>query len=87
MWEGLYFLGKKEVERYLTTNNYSYYFDFEIKQRMFNRITQDKEFKRRQGIGGRLAIFAKNLYLDKLIFDFFKVPFPYMKLIIDKKNS
>ena len=87
LWEGLYFLGKKEVERYLTTNNYSYYFDFEIKQRMFNRITQDKEFKRRQGIGGRLAIFAKNLYLDKLIFDFFKVPFPYMKLIIDKKNS
>ena len=87
LWEGLYFLGKKEVERYLTTNNYSYYFDFEIKQRMFNRIIQDKEFKRRQGIGGSLAIFAKNLYLDKLIFDFFKVPFPYMKLIIDKKNS
>ncbi len=87
LWEGLYFLGKKEVERYLTTNNYSYYFDFEIKQRMFNRIIQDKEFKRRQGIGGSLAIFAKNLYLDKLIFDFFKVPFPYMKLIIDKKIS
>ena len=64
LWEGLYFLGKKEVERYLTTNNYSYYFDFEIKQRMFNRIIQDKEFKRRQGIGGSLAIFAKNLYLS-----------------------
>ena len=44
-------------------------------------LNNDKELKRRQGMGGRIAIFAKSLYIDKLIFDFFKIPFPYMKLI------
>jgi len=67
-------------------NNYSYFFDVSIKNRMLDRITNDKELKRRQGMGGRIAIFAKSLYIDKLIFDFFKIPFPYMKLIINKKR-
>ena len=53
---------------------------------MLERIINDKELKRRQGIAGSIAIFAKNLHLDKLIFDLLKVPFPYMKLIINKKK-
>ena len=58
---------------------------YEAKQRE-KLIYNDKEFKRRQGIAAYMAIFAKFFFLDKLIFDFFKIPFPYMKLIINKKN-
>ena len=86
LWEGLYFIGKREVEKFLMKNNYSYFFDFSIKNRMLDRIMNDKELKRRQGMGGRIAIIAKSLYIDKLIFGFFKIPFPYMKLIINKKR-
>ena len=86
LWEGLYFIGKKEVKKFLRENNYSFFFDFNIKNRMLDRIIKDKELKRRQGMGGRIAIYAKYLYIDKLIFDLFKVPFPYMKLIINKKK-
>lgn len=86
LWDGLNIIGKKEVEKFLVKNNYSYYFDFSIKNRMLERIINDKELKRRQGIAGSIAIFAKNLHLDKLIFDLLKVPFPYMKLIINKKK-
>ena len=53
------------------------------------KLTKDgqmKELKRRQGMGGRIAIFSKYLYIDKLIFDLFKIPFPYMKLTINKKK-
>ena len=67
-------------------NNYSYFFDFSIKNRMLDRIMNDKELKRRQGMGGSIAIFAKSLYIDKLIFGFFKIPFPYMELIINKRK-
>ena len=86
LWEGLYFIGKREVKKLLRENNYSFYFDFNIKNRMLDRIIKDKELKRRQGMGGCIAIFAKYLYIDKLIFDLFKIPFPYMKLIINKKK-
>jgi len=86
LWEGLYFIGKREVEKFLRKDNYLFFFDFTIKNRMLDRIIKDKELKRRQGIGGRIAIFAKYLYIDKLIFDLFKIPFPYMKLIINKKK-
>ena len=86
LWEGLNFIGKRVVEKFLIKNNYSYFFDFSIKNRMLDRIKHDKEFKRRQGIGGRMAIFAKYLYIDKLIFNLLKIPFPYMKLIINKKK-
>ena len=53
---------------------------------MLDRIINDNELKRRQGIGGRIAIFAKYFYIDKLIFDLLKIPFPYMKFIINKKK-
>ena len=86
LWEGLNLIGGREVEKFLKRKSYSYFFDLSIKNRMLDRILNDKELKRRQGIGGRLAIFAKHLYIDKLIFGLFKVPFPYMKLIINKKK-
>ncbi len=87
LWDGLNFIGKRKVEKFLKKNNYPYSFDFSIKDRMLNRIINDKEFKRRQGLGGRIAIFAKYLYIDKLIFNLLKIPFPYMKFIINKKNK
>lgn len=86
LWDGLNLIGKREVEKFLKKNNYPHYFDFSIKNRMLDRIINDKEFKRRQGVGGRIAIFAKYLYIDKLIFDLLKIPFPYMKFIINKKK-
>ena len=86
LWEGLHLTGKREIEKFLIKKNYTYFFDYSIKNTMIDRILNDKEFKRRQGVTSYLAIFAKYLYLDKLIFDLFKIPFPYMKLIIIKKN-
>ena len=53
---------------------------------MISRATNDKDFKNRQGLAAQFAIIAKYLYLDKLIFNLLKVPFPYMKLIIKKNN-
>lgn len=84
LWDGLHLTGKKEVEKFLIKKNYNYHFDYSVKNRMIERIINDKELKRRQGIGAHIAIFSKYLYLDKLIFDLFKVPFPYMKLVISK---
>ena len=86
LWEGLNFIGKRKVEKFLKKNSYPYFFDFSIKNRMLDRIINDNEFKRRQGIGGRIAILAKYFYIDKLIFNLLKIPFPYMKFIINKKK-
>ena len=86
LWDGLNITGQKKIKNYLKNQNYPYFFDYSIKSRILDRIYNDKEFKRRQGIAAYMAIFAKFFFLDKLIFDFFKIPFPYMKLIINKKN-
>ena len=34
----------------------------------------------------KIAKIAKNLKLDKFIFDFLMIPFPYMKIIIKKSK-
>ena len=86
LWKGLHLTGKREIKKFLIKKKYNYVFDYSIKDRMIERILNDQELRRRQGVGGKIAIFAKYLYLDKLIFDLFKIPFPYMKLIINKKS-
>ena len=88
MWDGLNINGKKDIEKIMKKNNYYYTFDYSIQQRILERLSNDqsKYFKKRQGIAGRLAIIGKFFYLDKIIFNILRVPFPYLKLII-KKNE
>ena len=81
-WENINFVSKKKIGKYLTKNNYNYYFDEKIKNRLLNRISTDLELKKKQGFVGSLAILSKYLYLDKLFFDILKIPFPFMKIII-----
>jgi len=85
LWDGLQFKGKRWIKKFLKKAKCNYFFDEDIKSRMLNRLDYDKEFKRRQGITTTtIAIMCKFLKIDKLIFDFLKIPFPYMKLIIKK---
>ena len=84
-WDGLNFISKKKLTYFIKKNNYNFYFDLAIKDRMLNRILNDKALKRRQGFIGLLAIISKFLFLDKLLFDLLKIPFPYLKLTINNK--
>ena len=88
LWNGLNFCSKKKLSNFLNSNNFNFKFDGSIKERFFKRIDEDQSsyFKKRQGIVAIFAKIAKSLYLDKIIFDIFKIPFPYMKLIIEKKK-
>lgn len=86
LWNGLNLCSKKEIKKHLTKYNYKFKFDNEIKDRLFKRIDDDqsKYFKKRQLIVAKITKFAKFFYLDKFIFDVLKIPFPYMKIIINK---
>ena len=64
--------------------NINYKFDYEIKDRILERIFKDKIFKKRQGFAATLSVIGSYLKIDKIIFNFLKIPFPYMKLIIKK---
>ena len=88
LWNGLNFCSKKKLSNFLNSNNFNFNFDVSIKERFFRRIDEDQSayFKKRQGIVAIIAKIAKSFYLDKIIFDIFKIPFPYMKLIIEKKK-
>ena len=71
-------------ERILKSKKIDYKFDYSIKDRMIDRVFKDDTFKKRQGIAALLAIFCRSIYIDKLMFNILKIPFPYMKLIIKK---
>tara|TARA_B100000686_G_C16754058_1_gene954311 strand:- start:599 stop:1420 length:822 start_codon:yes stop_codon:yes gene_type:complete len=81
-WEDLNFISKKRLKQFLEKKQFNYYFDEKISDRIFNRLTYDMALKKRHGLIGYLALFFKKLYIDKLLFVLFKVPFPYLKLII-----
>lgn len=85
LWQALQFTGKRKIKRYLKNNNLNFTFERNISQKILNRVTNDKIFSKRQGLAAKLAIIGKKFFLDKLIFDFLKIPFPYFKLIIKKK--
>ena len=85
-WDELNFISKKKLTYFLKKNNYNFYFDYAIKDRMLSRILNDKSLRRRQGFVGLLAIISKFLFLDKLLFDLLKIPFPYLKLTINNKS-
>ena len=84
LWRGLNLNGKKKIEKILKDQNISYTFDYEIKDRILERVFKDKVFKTRQGFAATLTIIGSYLKIDKLFFNFLKIPFPYMKLIIKK---
>ena len=88
LWEGLNFCSKKKIKDYLKKNNFDHQFDLTIAKRFLERIDNDDSsyFKKRQGIAAKIAKIAKKIHLDILIFNFFKIPFPYMKIII-RKNT
>ncbi len=84
LWDGISLLGRKAIEKFLKQKNISYSLDESIKTRMLKRLNTDASFKERQGIAGTIAKICRLFLIDKFIFDFLKVPFPYMKLIIKK---
>tara|TARA_A100001015_G_scaffold321423_1_gene452079 strand:+ start:2159 stop:3013 length:855 start_codon:yes stop_codon:yes gene_type:complete len=87
LWEGLNFNGKKKIEKMLHEQKIEFEFDETIKDKLFQRIKDDqsKYFRKRQNFVSNLALLSKKIYLDKLVFNFLKIPFPYLKLIIKKK--
>jgi SAM-dependent methyltransferase len=87
LWDGLNFCSKKKLKKYLIRNDYQFNFDQGIKDRLLQRIDDDKSlyFEKRQGIVAKIAKIAKKLKLDKFIFNFLMIPFPYMKIIIKKR--
>ena len=54
---------------------------------MLSRVNNDESeyFQKRQGIIAKIASIGMMLKLDKIFFEFLKIPFPYMKLIVKKK--
>lgn len=81
-WESLTFISKRKLTKFLIKQKYNYYFDNDINNTILNRILYDKELQKKQGIVGLLAIISRYLFLDKILFNFLKLPFPYLKLII-----
>ena len=84
LWDALKFTGKSSIKKFLNKKNIDFEFDQEIYDRMIKRAEEDKFFYKRQGLAAKLAIFGKKIYLDKLIFNFLKIPHPYFKLTITK---
>tara|TARA_B110000881_G_C18574577_1_gene517722 strand:- start:267 stop:1097 length:831 start_codon:yes stop_codon:yes gene_type:complete len=84
LWTELNLTGKKTIEKYLKKNHISYNLDYSIKERILQRVSGDKIFKKRQGVAATLAVICKFFFIDKIIFNILKIPFPYMKLIIKK---
>lgn len=88
LWKHLNFNGKNKINKMMEKNKINYIYDQSIKNRILDRLKNDNSnyFKKRQGIFAKLAILARFFLIDKIFFDFLKIPFPYMKLIIIKKS-
>ena len=84
LWESINFISKRKIKKFLIAKKYNFYFDNSVNDRMLNRLSYDKAFKSRQRLVGFLASISKYFFLDKFIFNFLKIPFPYIKLIIKK---
>ena len=84
LWDALHLTGKKKIELFLKKKNFNYFFDNEIMIKMIDRALDDKYFRKRQGIAAKIAVLGRKFYLDKIIFNFLGIPFPYFKLIITK---
>ncbi len=88
LWNGLNLNGKRKIKKMLIKKKISFKFDDNIQEKIFERISNDqsKYFKKRQNFVSKLALLSKKIYLDKFIFNFLRIPFPYIKLIIFRKK-
>ncbi len=88
LWNALNFNGKRKIKKMLIDQKINFKFDEKIHEKIFDRISNDpsKYFKKRQNFVSKLALLSRKLYLDKFIFNFLKIPFPYIKLIISKQR-
>ena len=73
------------VKRYIK-DKYLGDFDLNIHDRLFRRLTHDNFFLQRHGLLGKFCQLLYKIKLNKLIFNIFRVPFPYMKLEIRNKK-
>ena len=89
LWDALNLNGRNKISKFLKKNKFLFEYDISIKDRFFDRLTNDDSnyFKKRQGIMGKIALLGKFLFLDKLLFNLLKLPFPYFKLIINKNQK
>ena len=87
--KGINFNGRRKIKKMLINEKIKFEFDNNIQEKIFDRIVNDPSqyFKKRQNFVSKLALLSRKLYLDKFIFNFLKIPFPYLKLIILKKND
>jgi SAM-dependent methyltransferase len=88
LWESLNFVKKRDVIDYLKDSIYSKSLamkdNLSILDFMVNRITSDREFRKRQRIIGTIAIALKGIGILN-IFKLFPNFIPYMKLEFSRK--
>ena len=83
-WESLNFVSKNQVNKFLIKMKFKYYFDKSINARIIIRLYKDRALISRHGYIVTIFKILKLFNIDKFIFIFLKVPFPYMKIVITK---
>ncbi len=78
-WESVNFIKARHVKKFIT-GKYKGNFDLDIQDRLFKRFTDDNFFLERHGLLGKIAQLLYKIKLNRLLFNVFKIPFPYMKL-------
>lgn len=88
LWKSLNFVNKREVMNHIKYSNkiknLKIYDDLSILDFLVDRITNDREFRKRQRIIGTIAVFIKKLGILN-IFKLFPNLVPYMKLEFSRK--
>ena len=83
-FDALNLIKKKQLSKYLITNNINYTFNDNIKYEILNRLLDNKYLLVRQKIIGRIALFLLKSNIHKFLLDVLKIPFPYLMLIMEK---
>lgn len=85
LWDGLNFIKRTDVARFLKEKNLSYQFDDGIMARMFGRLFTDHAFKSRFRVIASLAQFAHRVGLTHLTaLPGVRVLAPFMKLTVSR---
>ena len=75
----------REVEKFCKSNALNFYYDSTMFDFIIERYNNDPEFKERQKVLGKMAIFANSLGLLNLAkIKYFHKYHPYMKLEIKR---
>ena len=81
-WESVNFIKARHVKKFINAK-YKGNFDLNIQDRLFKRFTDDAFFLERHGLLGKLCQLAYKIELNKFLFNFLRIPFPYMKLELE----